>query len=459
MAPDKLTDVLTLFQEATYARLAVDVERAADDPATLSLIAAEIEEAPLDGLDRMRLRRRAALHLEEISYYRENQHPRARGGRWRKKLGALIVAPGQPKGETGSVKQVSFGGPFQAKGPHGELTIRPTKKAAQKELKKMQAEPADKPYLAALDEPFTGDPWTIKLGRDMILSGEATTRDRWSTDDVNGEPIYDPERRAVHERIIAAMLSQDADGHPGKGQPHKSPKGRKPKVFFTGGAYASGKGAVVDGYTDDDGNVRPPHPGKPENAVVIDPDKIKALMPEFQQLTKLGDPEANLRVAEEAWDISQELAARVREQGLDVVVDGVGNTSVEEPIKRVKAYQAAGYEVTGAVYAATPTDVAIRNATARLKGAIKKGKTESIRYIPPEVMRDAHARVSKLFPEILKEWPGKLELWWTDTYNAEKGGFDPSIKILERSKDGVVTIYEQELYDRYLAKADEEAAA
>lgn len=339
----------------------------------------------------------------------------------------------------------TWGGEERVTGPEGEFAVKPTEGEAERAAADMVAdEKSGRTFEDVRAEPFDQDPWLVTRVREAILSGKPTTRDKWSKV-VNSVRLYSPEREAVHKQIIDEMLAGHAEHHGDND---------KPKVFFTGGGMASGKGGVVDG---DGGGVegggRPPHPWKPDDAVDVDPDIIKSKLPEFKEMTELHDPEANLRVYEEAWDISQELSRQVREHHMNAIVDGVGDNSVDEVMARVKAFQGAGYDTPRAVYVSTPIEVAIQNAQMRMAGAERKGKLESIRYIPPDVMADVHRHVAQVFPGVLEKWPGELELYDTNTWNAETKSWDAPRLILRKTADGKVEMKDQATYAKVLAVA------
>jgi thioredoxin reductase len=386
--------------------------------------------------------------------------PRDRVGRWREMLGIRV-------------KAASVGGHFKVTGPRGELAIRSSEAEAEAEADKIAAryagaapsegtpDPAGD-YVGVPREAYPDDPGLVEKARAMILSGEATTRDRYSVMR-GGRRVYDESRRAVHEEIIQAFLRQSSiatGAKPGAGERHTTVKGRKPQVFFTGGGFASGKGGVVGG---EEGS--PPHKwlpqgnGTPEepNPIVLDPDKIKAMLPEFGDLQRAGDPEANLRVYEEAWDIAQAILKRVQDEKLDVVVDGVGDTSPEEVLSRVNSFVQAGYDTPRGVYVFTDADKAVANARRRMEKAIQAGKLESIRYIPEDLMRDVHGDVSAIFPDVLAGWPGELEVYDTDTFDPDlndgQGGFNPPKLIALKSGDGEVAYTDREQFDHYMGKS------
>ncbi len=102
----------------------------------------------------------------------------------------------------------------------------------------------------------------------------ATLGDKKETRELHGEPTpnggweYTPERTALHESIIDKMMR-------GKdGQPLQPPADGNKQALFMGGGTASGKGSALKLNP----QVIPP------DAVTIDPDEIKAMLPEYRDI-------------------------------------------------------------------------------------------------------------------------------------------------------------------------------
>ena len=274
-----------------------------------------------------------------------------------------------------------------------------------------------------------------------------TTVDRYS-EMRDGRRVYDESRREVHEKIIAELL----DGIPAQEQ-------GQARVFFTGGGYAAGKGSVVKKHAD----ALPPadiFPDDPQRALVLDPDRIKAKLPEFDALLAV-DPEANLIVYEEAWDISQELQRRAIERNVNVIVDGISNTSADDMLGRVKLFNAAGYQPAKVVYVTIPTDEAVRRARNRAMNA--KDKADR-RYIPEAIMRAVHRDVSATVPDVIARAGDvglEVEVWDNDqgpvvdaAGNPVAGKFNPPKRIFAGG-----AVEDEGLWAEFLAKATEDIDA
>lgn len=264
---------------------------------------------------------------------------------------------------------------------------------------------------------------------------------------------YHPSRAALHADIIDKMLREP--GHDDSGSetglsataPYlKKPDG-PPTVVFTGGGYASGKGSVI--------KLMKARGEWPEGAMQLDPDLIKAELPEFQ-LAATTDPEANLRVYSEAWDIAQEAMRQAQERGLNVVVDGLTNTSADEVAYRVKSFTDAGYINPRIEYVSTPTEIAIQRAQRRAEqGATPDDK----RMIPEVIMRAVHRDVSATIPVVMsrsKEMGATINVYDTNQGTDEITGQHKPAKLLaSASPEGGITHHDPQGFQSVLHKANE----
>ena len=224
------------------------------------------------------------------------------------------------------------------------------------------------------------------------------------TDD-NGNVVYDTDRAQLHEEIAEVFLRRrrlDEDGKPQLCPECDDMEGSDdPQVLFSGGGYASGKGGVVDRIIEE---------MDAENTLVLDPDEIKALLPEFAA-TLEGDPEANLRVFEQAWSIAQVIQRKAQERKLNIVVDGISNGHADEMLARVDSFRAAGYESPRVIYVDIPTEEALSRAADRAK---KAKKPSDRRHIPEPIMRAVHRDVAATIPGVINgaaERNMTVEVW------------------------------------------------
>jgi predicted ABC-type ATPase len=262
-------------------------------------------------------------------------------------------------------------------------------------------------------------------------TSQPSTVDVYAHTGADGKRVYDESRRALHQKIVEDALA----GLPSQESPH---------VLFMGGGYASGKGTL---------RRRLASEGKvPEHALTLDPDEIKAQLPEFQHMAKEGDPEANLATYEEAWDIAQHLQREAMKRKVNMVVDGLSNTSPEDMLNRVKAFKDAGYGRAEAHYAHVPTDTAVKWAAAR---AAKPSRPASRRVIPETLMRATHRDVSAALPGIIEGSKGKGGL---DALHIQDTSGDGEPKPLYSLQDGKETIHDKAGYQAALEKANESVA-
>jgi hypothetical protein len=266
----------------------------------------------------------------------------------------------------------------------------------------------------------------------------------------NGE--YHPSRKALHAAIIDMMFRQHGTDERGKDiglsstTPRLEKPSGKPTVLFTGGGYAAGKGSLLGQMAAQD--------QLPKDAVVIDPDLIKAWLPEFQQ--SLGeDPEANLRVYTEAWDIAQQAMAMAQKKGMNVIVDGITNTSPDEVAARVKTFTDAGYVNPRISYVSVPTEEALKRAHHRLATATKDADK---RYIPDVIMRSVHRDVSAAIPGVMaraKDMGVHVQVYDTNQGKDEFGHFNPPKLLAEALPDGHTHYPDRDGYQQVLNKATE----
>ena len=186
------------------------------------------------------------------------------------------------------------------------------------------------------------------------------------------------ERAVLHRRIMDDILegytSQDT-----------------PTVLFSGGGPASGK-STVDQFKFS------------KNMVTINPDDIKALLPEWNFLT--GTNKAAF-VHEESSYLAKEIIKKAYAKRFNVFIDGTGDSSYASIAKKVAQARANGSRVV-AHYVTVETDVAVARMIAR-------GKRTG-RYVPEPYMRDVHASVSRIVPEAFnKGLFDELTLWDTST--------------------------------------------
>ena len=171
----------------------------------------------------------------------------------------------------------------------------------------------------------------------------------------NGE--YTPERREFHAATRAFFI----------GEGDQPPAGEKPMALFTAGGTASGKSSIVgkpkmDGSgTFEDGLI-----DVGSGNVLVNPDEIKPLSDEAQDLIKSDDWRWAMLSHEESSDIAAHIRKDAEEAGFNMVVDGTGDAqgpSERYPegkfMDKVRSAERAGYR-TKIVMVDIPTDEAIK---------------------------------------------------------------------------------------------------
>ena len=268
-----------------------------------------------------------------------------------------------------------------------------------------------------------------------IAAGEPDTAETHSTTLEDGTRQYSAERQRLHQEIIQHFL----EGL------HTS---ASPRVLFSGGGYSAGKGGVVK-------QAKAEH-FKGSEPLVIDPDRIKAMLPEFQA-RYADDPTANAVVYREAWDISQEMQRQALERKLDMIVDGVGNTSPDEMIGRIQQFLDKGYSAK-AVYVSVPTAEAEKRAAARAKTATDIADR---RMIPSLILRAVHRDVSATVPEMVSRIHKQglsvdVEVHDNNQGVDEAGKFRPAKRIFSYdSTTGEETVHDERLWREFKDKAHE----
>lgn len=220
-------------------------------------------------------------------------------------------------------------------------------------------------------------------------------------------------RNAVREKIINnytnSMVSQE-----------------NPKAFLMGGAPANGKSAYL---ASGKANI-------PEDAVTINPDDIKWKIPEGMYLLDKRNATASAFVHEESSDLAKTITRKVLNAKSNIVIDKT-YTNLKSVQQISAQLRAAGYE-SEISYVTLPTELSV-------KLGIRRGQITG-REVNETAVRQANAELARNFPAILEgNYFDKLTLWDT--------GLRGQPRLILKQVNGKVTIYNQTLYDEFLAKA------
>jgi predicted ABC-type ATPase len=221
------------------------------------------------------------------------------------------------------------------------------------------------------------------------------------------------DREELHNEIIKDILDQGST--------------KTGTVYMLGGAPANGKSTLIN-------SGKLPHP---EGILKVDPDEIKKQLPEYSFMTKAGDKRAAAFVHEESSFIGKEITAQAFKKGYDILSDGVGDGTFDELNKKIQKIKSAGKRIR-ADYVSLDTDLSFNLAAER---AIKTG-----REVPADYILEMNREISKLIPEIIeKKAIDELFLWDTN--------INGNPRLILSQIDGKLTVYDQDLYNRFLSKA------
>lgn len=203
-------------------------------------------------------------------------------------------------------------------------------------------------------------PITIPDGHPLLRSTETLD------ETPDGKPREDL-RRAIEDGLFEAA---------------KPVEGRKPIAYVMGGGGASGKGTILI-------ELRRQGVVQDAEAVRIDPDDIKASIPEWNLIVAAGDS----RAAAITHDESSLIAGRARERAIKGRYDLTLDVTLGDPQKgraTLQALKDAGYEVR-LIGVTVPPETAIVRMFQRGRG--------SGRYVPTKMLLAAHKGFTQAFAE------------------------------------------------------------
>jgi predicted ABC-type ATPase len=228
-----------------------------------------------------------------------------------------------------------------------------------------------------------------------------------------GQPIFTTERQALHDQIVADAV----DGVPST---------LNPTYYMLGGGPAAGKTRILEtGQAD--------VPDK-TNAVHINADDIKEKLPEYAPMVAAKNEQAAGYVHEESSYLAKRIQAASVETSRNIVLDGTGDSGVDNLAKKVGSAKKQGYK-TVAVYASVDTDVAVERMVRRY---VRTG-----RLVPEPVVRETHANVSRIFPAAVNMFDS-IKLF--DTSDGPK--------LIATGQNGKLSILDQTKYSAFLAKGE-----
>jgi len=202
--------------------------------------------------------------------------------------------------------------------------------------------------------------------------------------------FYSTERQQLQDRIVESLLDVNKDV--------------RPWMVFTAGVMGAGKSYTIhrlhqEGYLPLD------------SFVVVDPDEIRKLLPEFQGYLEKSAPHAGSLTRKEAGMVAEILSLAALQRGRNVLQDGsLRDARWYEHYFSTLRQLFPGIRL-GIIYVTAPVDVIRERVTERAK--------ETGRSIPPEVL-DQTIREVPVSVNILK---GLVE-FFLEINNANQPGDD-----------------------------------
>jgi predicted ABC-type ATPase len=243
---------------------------------------------------------------------------------------------------------------------------------------------------------------------------QKNTLNRFTTED----GTWTPERQALHDAIVRQQLAE-----------HRPVD--DPTVYLVHGGPASGKSTMLAKLE------------KPPDAVYMDPDAIKRLLPEYKDRIAAGDPSASTYVHEESSIVSKRIAAEAIAGDYNLVVDAVGAGPYEGMVKKVEGYRARGAPVI-ANYVTMDAETAIERARERARHPGPNfGRTVPVKYI-----RKSYREIARNMPRMIEDGLfDELTIW------DNNGDFD--LHVMAEYRNGKLTVRDQTAWYHFLATGND----
>lgn len=236
------------------------------------------------------------------------------------------------------------------------------------------------------------------------------------------------ERQGKAVRWDAGRVSRYHDKYVAKYMANGRVNPDGPTFTVMGGGPASGKSTLEQSLGFDK-----------TGAVVVNADKAKDELPEFRRAAKAKDPAGAAIVHEESSAMSKRLQAESLDAGFDTVLDGTGDSTVDNLKSKIDGARARGARRVVAEYVTLPTGEALRRM--RTRGA------SNGRFVPPSVLRGLHEAVSATFPEAVRRGLfDEARLWDNDVPMGQ-----PPRLVMEH-KGGRTTILDPAAWESFLRK-------
>jgi len=230
--------------------------------------------------------------------------------------------------------------------------------------------------------------------------------------DANGE--WSKERQVLHEKIKADFFEG------------KTPV-EKPVNYLMGGGPASGKSSLVGS-----GQLE-----IPENTVMVDADKIKAMLPEYQEALAKGDFNGAPFTHSESSDVSRMVLQDAVEGKYNTMLDGTGDSDLNKLEEKIAIMRSGGASVEA------------HYATIDVKDALERNlaRAESTgRYVPEAVIKQTYKSLSTVVPQAIeKGLYDKFTLWDTKERTPVK---------IASAEGKTLVIHDKVKWDKFIAQKD-----
>jgi predicted ABC-type ATPase len=228
---------------------------------------------------------------------------------------------------------------------------------------------------------------------------------------------FTPERAAWHDEVVQKAVEGIS-------------KSQDPMYIIMGGGMGAGKSTFLQ----NGGQYGIPT----ENRVFVDADQYKHDSPDSLAMEAEGDSRWAMFHHEESSYLSKRVAAAAMERGLDIVLDGTGDSHVSGVQRKIDMGHENGYKVVGR-YVTVPTETAVARAEERGK---KIG-----RVIPSPTIRTTHRGVSRVLPGLLENFDD-VELYEVSERDSPK-------LIIRAGAGRDLEVVDQDGWDAFRAKAQE----
>ena len=223
-----------------------------------------------------------------------------------------------------------------------------------------------------------------------------------------------PDRKRLHQQIIGDILS-------------RQPYSQNRRVYMLGGGPANGKSSLIK-------SGLLPHP---ENALKIDVDEIKLMLPEYQYMLTKRESLAAPIVHVESANIGHDLRSYALESGYDIVWDGIANESLEHRMEAALELKSYGHHCRVDY---VTLDMALSLELAELR------YQRTGRRVPESVIKEKNRSVAELVPQLIKHQVfDELYLWDTNIHNQPR--------LILSQKNGKLEVADQALYNNFKMKA------